>query len=243
MTVTAEPGRVYANTLTDPGTATAAISDLNLATGTLNTNDPRPNLLYDLTGQTLDADTTIFIFANGIGNVTVDEETGDAVGIPDSNNFPTPPNFLTFVDAGGNTLGTVPTDYWFLDPGVNATRAPNLITFDAILTTTTPRSRSIAGATFKLSDIIFTSGGISDIAGFRHQSESADISDFGIAFPADSTLLGDVNLSGDADFFDIQPFIDILLEPGAFQAEADIDGSGEVDFFDIQPFIDILLAP
>jgi len=52
-------------------------------------------------------------------------------------------------------------------------------------------------------------------------------------------LLGDINLDGSVDFFDIQPFID-LLSNQMFQFEGDIDGSGAVDFFDIQPFIDIL---
>ena len=52
-------------------------------------------------------------------------------------------------------------------------------------------------------------------------------------------LLGDVNLDGVVDFFDIQPLID-LLSNQTFQFEGDIDGDGDVDFFDIQPFIDIL---
>ena len=52
-------------------------------------------------------------------------------------------------------------------------------------------------------------------------------------------LLGDVNMDGVVDFFDIAPFIE-LLSSQTFQAEADIDGNGVVDFFDIQPFIDIL---
>ena len=53
-----------------------------------------------------------------------------------------------------------------------------------------------------------------------------------------SVLLGDVNLDGVVDFFDIQPFIDSAAQ--AFQAEADIDGNGVVDFFDIAPFIALL---
>ena len=52
-------------------------------------------------------------------------------------------------------------------------------------------------------------------------------------------LLGDVNLDGVVDFFDIQPFIDLLANQ-TFQLEGDIDMDGDVDFFDIQPFIDIL---
>ena len=52
-------------------------------------------------------------------------------------------------------------------------------------------------------------------------------------------LLGDVNLDGVVDFFDIGPFINILSANG-FQLEADIDQNGIVDFFDISPFIAIL---
>ena len=52
-------------------------------------------------------------------------------------------------------------------------------------------------------------------------------------------LLGDVNLDGVVDFFDISPFISIL-SLGGFQTEADIDQSDKVDFLDISPFITIL---
>ena len=52
-------------------------------------------------------------------------------------------------------------------------------------------------------------------------------------------LKGDVDMNGVIDFFDIQPFIDVLAAQ-EFQTEADADCNGVVDFFDIQPFIDIL---
>ena len=52
-------------------------------------------------------------------------------------------------------------------------------------------------------------------------------------------VLGDVNTDGTVDFFDIQPFIDVL-STGGMQCEADIDEDGDVTFFDIQPFINIL---
>ena len=51
--------------------------------------------------------------------------------------------------------------------------------------------------------------------------------------------LGDVNLDGDVNFFDIAPFIE-ALSSGQNQDEADIDRNGVVNFFDIQPFIDLL---
>lgn len=55
----------------------------------------------------------------------------------------------------------------------------------------------------------------------------------------DVVLLGDTNLDGMVDFFDITPFISVLADEG-FQAEADLDSNGVVDFFDITPFIAVL---
>ena len=52
-------------------------------------------------------------------------------------------------------------------------------------------------------------------------------------------LVGDVNLDGIVNFFDISPFIAVLSN-NVFQFEADANGDGIVNFFDIQPFIDIL---
>jgi len=49
-------------------------------------------------------------------------------------------------------------------------------------------------------------------------------------------LLGDVNQDGEVNFFDISPFIVILLS-GEFQAEADTNQDGFVNFFDISPFV------
>ena len=57
--------------------------------------------------------------------------------------------------------------------------------------------------------------------------------------PVADPMLGDVNLDGSVNFFDIAPFI-AVLSAGPFQAEADIDQNGEVNFFDIAPFIDLL---
>ena len=56
---------------------------------------------------------------------------------------------------------------------------------------------------------------------------------------SETTLLGDVNLDGVVDFFDIAPFI-TLLSTQSFQAEADINLDLAVNFFDIAPLIDIL---
>ena len=57
--------------------------------------------------------------------------------------------------------------------------------------------------------------------------------------PCGAFQIGDVNQDGVVDFFDIQPFIDVLANQ-TFQCEADVDQSTVVDFFDIQPFINIL---
>ena len=80
------------------------------------------------------------------------------------------------------------------------------------------------------------------------RATDVDISDFPLSgdqyflvtslVPSDF-LLGDTDLNGVVDFFDIAPFIGILSAEG-FQAEADIDQNGEVNFFDISPFIAIL---
>lgn len=52
-------------------------------------------------------------------------------------------------------------------------------------------------------------------------------------------LLGDVNLDGIVNFFDIAAFIDVLTA-GDVQAEADCNEDGVVSFLDIAPFILIL---
>ena len=62
----------------------------------------------------------------------------------------------------------------------------------------------------------------------------------GATMPIDF-LIGDVNMDAVINFFDIQPFIDVLANQ-EFQNEADTNQDGLVDFFDIQPFIDILAS-
>ena len=54
-------------------------------------------------------------------------------------------------------------------------------------------------------------------------------------------LLGDVNLDGVVNFFDISPFID-ALSSNVYLREADCNQDGVVDFFDISPFIGFLTA-
>ena len=64
---------------------------------------------------------------------------------------------------------------------------------------------------------------------------------FGLDEGGEAPLLGDVNIDGVVDFFDISPFID-LLSNQEFQAEADFDQNEVVDFFDISGFI-LALSP
>ena len=52
-------------------------------------------------------------------------------------------------------------------------------------------------------------------------------------------VLGDVNRDSTVNFFDIQPFIDVLAAEG-FQDEADANRDGVVNFFDIDAFIGLL---
>ena len=95
-----------------------------------------------------------------------------------------------------------------------------------------------------VSSLVYPAG--SQVAG---QSFQVDLSGAAPAFAVPTpgfvngatatVLLGDVNLDNVVDFFDIQPFID-LLAAQTFQIQADIDGSGDVNFFDIAPFIMIL---
>ena len=52
-------------------------------------------------------------------------------------------------------------------------------------------------------------------------------------------LLGDVNLDGNVNLLDVEPFVDRLLT-GTFQAEADTNQDGAVNLLDVDPFIEIL---
>lgn len=52
-------------------------------------------------------------------------------------------------------------------------------------------------------------------------------------------VLGDVNVDGVTDFFDVSPFITVLSD-AAFQEEADCNQDGSVNFFDIPTFIELL---
>ena len=88
------------------------------------------------------------------------------------------------------------------------------------------------------SEITFAVGGIFAPDLTDLPSTSIRIETFTVEIMSD-VIKGDVNMSGDVTFLDINPFILVLASNG-FQAEADCDCDGDVDFLDIQPFIDIL---
>jgi sugar lactone lactonase YvrE len=49
-------------------------------------------------------------------------------------------------------------------------------------------------------------------------------------------VLGDLNLDGDVNGLDVDPFVDVLLS-GPFQVEADMNKDGEVNGLDVDPFV------
>jgi ELWxxDGT repeat protein len=60
---------------------------------------------------------------------------------------------------------------------------------------------------------------------------------------------GDVDCDGQVTMHDIDPFVTLLVEPGAFEARGgcgrvfgDVNGDGRVDFFDIDPFVELLVG-
>jgi hypothetical protein len=61
---------------------------------------------------------------------------------------------------------------------------------------------------------------------------------------------GDLNCDGVVDFFDIDPFVTVLVDPAGYATaypscdpqQGDIDDDGFVNFFDIDPFVELLLS-
>jgi hypothetical protein len=54
--------------------------------------------------------------------------------------------------------------------------------------------------------------------------------------PGPSPLLGDVNLDGDVNGLDVDPFVDVLLN-GPYMLEADMNEDMEVNGLDVDPFV------
>ena len=160
---------------TAAASASAAIGDLNLATGTLNTGTAaRYDLSATATQSALAAGGTFFIFGNGNGGV------GDPIG---GSGGTTPPNTLSFRDATDAVIGTVPTDFFFQDGDPLGDRAPNLATFDFTRGNGNAlNNRTISGAVFEISEIDFTGAfTIADATSFSAGSGTFDGQDFGIA--------------------------------------------------------------
>ena len=55
-------------------------------------------------------------------------------------------------------------------------------------------------------------------------------------------ILGDVNLDGEFDLLDVEPFVE-LLNNGGFIDEADINRDGTVNLLDVDPFVELLSGP
>ena len=56
----------------------------------------------------------------------------------------------------------------------------------------------------------------------------------------------DMNCDGEINSFDIEPFLDLLFDPGAMPCRTctgDANGDGQVDAFDIEPFMECLFGP
>lgn len=60
-----------------------------------------------------------------------------------------------------------------------------------------------------------------------------------VNYTPEGVLLGDVNLDGEVNLLDVDPFVNCILICN-FQAEADINGDGIIDFLDVAPFVDLL---
>ena len=162
--VSTAPTTIWANTLTDPGAATA-IGDLNLATGTLN-----GQAVYGL--PSISAGDTIFVFGNGNnGGVT---PPGGANGDEE----------ILFFAADGSTLvGTISNDVFFQDSPTNSVRPPNLVSFDVNRSVGNPiAGRTVSGFVIDPLQINFGTGfTAADIGGINLNDNGIDIQDVGIA--------------------------------------------------------------
>lgn len=159
---------LHANTLSAPASASAAVSDLNIATGTLNTN-----ALYDISAAT--SSDVIFVIGNGNGSVS---------SPPSGSGGTTPPGTLQFFAADGTTLvGTLAQDVAFQDPGANTIRAANLASFDFTRGNGNAlNGRTVSGFVFSLTEISLESGfTVDDIVGVNLNTGFTDVQDIGIA--------------------------------------------------------------
>ena len=161
------------------------------------------------------------------------------------------PGFSVLNDLGNSVnmpFGDPPGPFWW---GSDATPDTFDVMRDAHI------SLTIGASTFDFSStsqagVDFTAEGVSNFAGTSANITEIRITSFGqvyggyfdniqvagVVTDVVDVLKGDVDLSGEVNFFDIAPFIMVLS--GGDQAQADCNCDGDVDFFDIQPFINIL---
>lgn len=189
------PELLWANTLSNPGSASAAIGDGDLATGALNNGT---DSVYDLSAG-VNASTMLYFFGNGNGGVNVDGGTGDATGSGGT----TPPADFVFKNSSGTNVGTLDSaPFFFQDSPTNTVRAPNLLSFDFTRGNGNAlNNRTISGMILPMANIVFESGfGFGDVAGFVITSGGTDVQDVGYAAvsvpePASLVMLGLASLS------------------------------------------------
>jgi hypothetical protein len=66
-------------------------------------------------------------------------------------------------------------------------------------------------------------------------------SDLNLGNPVSGLLLGDVNLDGEVNGLDVDPFVDVLLS-GPYQPEADMNEDQVVNGLDVDPFVDAVVG-
>ena len=82
---------------------------------------------------------------------------------------------------------------------------------------------------------VFGSGQDGDLSLTIHTAGGAQL-EAAIEYVSTSVLLGDVNLDGEVNGLDVDPFVDRLLN-GPDQAEADMNQDGTVNGLDVDPFV------
>ena len=165
------PSTIWEQGGADVGASTA-VSDLDLATGTLN---PTSGTTFDLSGLSIDASTTFFLFSNG----------------------GTPVSSIALRDSGNTTITTDYTGTDFGGPdevelgGINHSRSGT----DLI-------NRVTQGFVFSFDDFTFAAGKtFADVEGFAISSSGADVSDFGIAAIPEPATLGLLGIFGGGILF------------------------------------------
>ena len=173
--------------------------------------------------------------SNGIRSVTLIEQdtpvgdttlrAGDFLLVAGSATYDTKITLFETADVGASTGGTIGT---LLDGAdANVLISKHIYGLDLVETTTTLGGTSLDAGTLLLSGTPFTS--------------------------TDCIWLvppGDVNCDGHLNNFDIDPFVELLVDPAGYHANhpscpgediADVNGDGAFNMFDIDPFVDLLV--